>query len=66
MTTRVRVIAASMGTRWSAFRSGTFKTMLAGLLYVVTLPAVRNWLMNLLTGKQKKDQKVIDVSAKHE
>ncbi|MFA6018014.1 MAG: hypothetical protein WCT28_04510 [Patescibacteria group bacterium] len=55
-----------MGTRWSAFRSGTLKTMLAGLLYVVTLPAVRNWLMNLLTGKQKKDQKVIDVSAKHE
>jgi hypothetical protein len=58
------VIASSMGTRWQTFRSGTLKTFLAGLLYVVTLPAVRNWLMSLLVGKRKKDQKVIDVEAK--
>lgn len=53
-----------MGERWNKFRSGTLKTILAGLLYVVTLPAVRNWLMSLLIGKRKKDQKVIDVEAK--
>ena len=53
-----------MGTRWQAFRSGTLKTFLAGMLYVVSLPAVRNWLMGLLVGKRKKDQKVIDVEVK--
>lgn len=40
--------------------------MLAGFLYVLTLPAVRNWLMNLLLGKRKANQKVIDVEAKKE
>ncbi len=58
------VIANNMGTRWQSFRTGTLKTIFAGLLYVVTLPAVRNWLMNLLVGKRKKDQQVIDVEAK--
>ncbi len=46
------------------FGFGAVKTMLAGLLYVLSLPAVRNWLMNLLVGKRKKDQQVIDVEAK--
>ncbi len=58
------VIANNMGTRWQAFRSGTLKTFLAGMLYVVSLPAVRNWLMNLLVGKRKKGQPVIDIEAK--
>lgn len=53
-----------MATRFERFRSGTLKTLLAGLLYVITLPAVRNWLMNLLVGKRKADQKVIDVEVK--
>lgn len=55
-----------MGERWRKFTSGTFKTMLAGFLYVLTLPAVRNWLMNLLVGKRKSGQKIIDVEAKKE
>lgn len=38
--------------------------MLAGFLYVLTLPAVRNWLMNLLLGKRKNSQKIIDVEVK--
>lgn len=58
------VVVSNMGERWKKFRSGTLRTMLAGVLYVITLPAVRNWLMNLLTGKARKDQKVIDVDAK--
>ncbi len=57
-------IANNMGSRWQSFRTGTLKTFLAGILYVVSLPAVRNWLMNLLVGKRKKDQQVIDVDAK--
>jgi hypothetical protein len=57
-------IASNMASRWQSFRTGTFKTFLAGILYVVSLPAVRNWLMNLLVGKRKKDQHVIDVDAK--
>jgi uncharacterized membrane protein HdeD (DUF308 family) len=60
--TRVRVV--NMNAWWSRFRSGTLKTILAGILYIVTLPAVRNWLMNLLVGKRKNTQKVIDVEAK--
>lgn len=56
--------ANNMGTRWQNFRSGTLKTVLAGALYVLTLPAVRNWLMNLLVGKRKKNQNVIDVEVK--
>ena len=59
-------IANNMGERWRKFTSGTLKTMLAGFLYVLTLPAVRNWLMNLLLGKRKANQKVIDVEAKKE
>lgn len=62
----VTVIANNMGERWRKFTSGTLKTMLAGALYVLTLPAVRNWLMNLLLGKRKANQKVIDVEAKKE
>lgn len=58
------VTVNNMGARWQKFRSGTLKTFLAGVLYVLTLPAVRNWLMSLLVGKRKKDQKVIDVEAK--
>lgn len=54
----------NMGERWRKFRSGTLKTLLAGFLYVVTLPAVRNWLMNVLLGKRKKNQKIIDVEVK--
>jgi hypothetical protein len=50
----------------SKLRKGTFGTILAGVLYVITLPAVRNWLMGLLTGKSRTDQKVIDVNAKKE
>lgn len=57
-------VAKHMGERWNRFRSGTLKTILAGFLYVITLPAVRNWLMNLLLGKKKKDQRVIDVEVK--
>ena len=60
------VIVNNMGERWRKLTSGTFKTMLAGFLYVLTLPAVRNWLMNLLLGKRKSGQKIIDVEAKHE
>lgn len=56
----------NMGERWNRFRSGTWKTFLAGVLYVISLPAVRNWLMNLLTGRARKGQKVIDVEAKKE
>ncbi|MEK9155141.1 MAG: hypothetical protein AAB839_00665 [Patescibacteria group bacterium] len=55
-----------MGARWTKFRTGTFRTVLAGFLYVITLPAVRNWLMGLLTGKSRTAQKVIDVEAKKE
>ncbi len=55
-----------MGERLRKFTSGTLKTVLAGMLYVVSLPAVRNWLMNLLVGKRKANQKVIDVEAKKE
>lgn len=57
-------IASNMASRWQSFRTGTLKTLLAGLLYVVSLPAVRNWLMNLLVGKRKKNQQVIDVEVK--
>lgn len=57
-------IAPSMGERWKRFRSGTLKTVLASVLYIITLPAVRNWLMSLLTGKPKAGQKVIDVEVK--
>ena len=57
-------IADNMGERWNTFRSGTLRTMLAGFLYVLTLPAVRNWLMNFLLGKRKTDQKIIDVVVK--
>jgi len=57
-------IAANMGERWKKFASGTLRTMLAGFLYVLTLPAVRNWLMNLLLGKRKTNQKIIDVGVK--
>jgi hypothetical protein len=53
-----------MGARWNKFASGTLRTLLAGFLYVITLPAVRNWLMSLITGKPKKDQKIIDVEVK--
>lgn len=60
------MIVNNMGERWRKFTSGTLKTMLAGMLYVVSLPAVRNWLMNLLVGKRKANQKVIDVEAKKE
>ena len=59
-------IANNMGERLRKFTSGTFKTMLAGVLYVLTLPAVRNWLMNLLVGKRKSGQKIIDVESKKE
>lgn len=58
--------AANMGGRWSRFRSGTLRTMLAGFLYVLTLPAVRNWLMNLLLGKRKSEQKIIDIEVKQD
>mgnify|MGYP001612303072 CR=1 FL=1 len=57
-------IANNMASRWQSFRTGTLKTFLAGILYVVSLPAVRNWLMNLLVGKRKKHQQVIDVDVK--
>jgi hypothetical protein len=57
-------IANNMASRWQSFRTGTLKTFLAGILYVVSLPVVRNWLMNLLVGKRKKNQQVIDVDAK--
>ena len=53
-----------MGERWKKFSSTTLRTLLASFLYVITLPAVRNWLMNLITGKPKKEQKIIDVEVK--
>ena len=58
----------NMGERWRKFRSGTLRTLLATFLYVLTLPAVRNWIVNLMTGR-KADKKavntqVIDVKAK--
>lgn len=53
-----------MGARWNAFKSGSLRTLLAGFLYVLTLPAVRNWLMSLIVGKPKKNQKIIDVEVK--
>lgn len=60
------VIAPNMGARWKQFTSGTLKTILAGFLYLVTLPVVRKWLMNLLIGKRKQNSKIIDVVAKKE
>ena len=60
----VIAIAGNMGERWKTFRSGTLRTMLAGFLYILTLPAVRNWLMSLFLGKRKQNQKIIDVEVK--
>lgn len=58
----------NMGERWRKFRSGTLRTLLATFLYVLTLPAVRNWIVNLVMGKKTEKKavnaQVIDVKAK--
>ena len=58
--------APNMGARWKAWIPRAFKTILAGFLYILALPAVRNWLVNKLVGKPKTNQKIIDVVAKKE